>query len=276
MTRKKLLLKALAIAAMKASTAAPHIELKSQRRFKRMIWKKSGRQGMLMTAKLSTEGASQVRQALEALPGSLYTPDDSKAIIIETGASCTATGDKNDLIPSTVKPLEKPFPLSGIGGTLYATHTGTCRFEALADDSSIVALEMQAYYTPGLTATLFSPQAYLSEQQEKGITGYTYGMTWSTSVLNLGPKSISIPHDPFMRLPILRCYRDAMKTAETMAAAFVSDETNQNLSNLQKLLLKWHWKLGHLGFQHLQWIGRQGWLGKVGERFGQTAVHPPK
>jgi hypothetical protein len=135
---------------------------------------------------------------------------------------------------------------------------------------------MQAYYTPGLTAALFSPQAYLAEQQEKGITGYTYGMTWSTSVLNLGPKSISIPHDPFMRLPILRCYRDAMKTAETMAAACVSDETNQNLSNLQKLLLKWHWKLGHLGFQHLQWIGRQGWLGKVGERFGQTAVHPPK
>ena len=26
----------------------------------------------------------------------------------------------------------------------------------------------------------------------------------------------------------------------------------------------------------MQWIGRQGWLGKVGERFGQTAVHPPK
>jgi hypothetical protein len=67
-----------------------------------------------------------------------------------------------------------------------------------------------------------------------------------------------------------------MKTAESLATVCVTDEANQNLTNNQKNMLRWHWKLGHVGFQQLQWIGRQGWLGKVGELFGDTKVHPPK
>ena len=41
-------------------------------------------------------------------------------------------------------------------------------------------------------------------------------------------------------------------------------------------MLQWHWKLGHDGFQILQWIGCQGWLGKPGEHFGISSVQPPK
>ena len=51
---------------------------------------------------------------------------------------------------------------------------------------------------------------------------------------------------------------------------------NQNLTYLQKVLLQQHFRLGHVGFQQLQWIGRQGILGKLGERMGKTSVHPPK
>ena len=56
-----------------------------------------------------------------------------------------------------------------------------------------------------------------------------------------------------------------MALAESMAMTCVTDEHNQNLTNLQKTMLQWHWKLGHVGFQRLQWIGHQGWLGKPGE-----------
>ena len=67
-----------------------------------------------------------------------------------------------------------------------------------------------------------------------------------------------------------------MALAESMAMTCVTDEHNQNLTNLQKTMLQWHWKLGHVGFQRLQWIGCQGWLGKPGERFGISSVQPPK
>ena len=89
----------------------------------------------------------------------MFVPDDSKHLIIDTGASTSVTGDKSDFMPDTVKALEKPFPLDGIAGSLTATHVGTCSFEALTDDASIVVLETEALYAPGMNCTLFSPQA---------------------------------------------------------------------------------------------------------------------
>jgi hypothetical protein len=34
----------------------------------------------------------------------------------------------------------------------------------------------------------------------------------------------------------------------------VADEMNQNITAAQKLLLKWHWRLGHASFAHVQWL----------------------
>ena len=36
----------------------------------------------------------------------------------------------------------------------------------------------------------------------------------------------------------------------------MTDETNPQLTTKQKLLLKFHYKLGHLGFQHLKFVIR--------------------
>ena len=61
-----------------------------------------------------------------------------------------------------------------------------------------------------------------------------------------------------------------------METVCITDEANQNLTNNKKNMLQWHCKLDHVGFQRLQWIGCQGWLGKPGERFGISSVQPPK
>jgi hypothetical protein len=159
---------------------------------------------------------------------------------------------------------------------LTETHSGKCLYEVLADDSSIFVLEATGFYAPGLNCSLFSPQAYFLQQKDKVIHGYSLNVDWSHTVLNIGQKKVSLHIEPSVRIPILRCYKDAMKTAESLATVCVTDESNQNLTNNQKNMLRWHWKLGHVGFQQLQWIGRQGWLGKVGELFGDTKVHPPK
>jgi hypothetical protein len=71
MNRKKVLLTALSIAMMKASAAAPPISLLGQDKvLLSMVKKATGSNGLLMTAKLSTEGVERVRDALEALSGS--------------------------------------------------------------------------------------------------------------------------------------------------------------------------------------------------------------
>jgi hypothetical protein len=38
------------------------------------------------------------------------------------------------------------------------------------------------------------------------------------------------------------------------------ESANANLSNAQKELLRWHFRLGHVGFYHIQWMIRVGRL----------------
>ena len=38
------------------------------------------------------------------------------------------------------------------------------------------------------------------------------------------------------------------------SAACVTNKANQNLTPSQKELLRWHFRLGHIGFQHVKWL----------------------
>ena len=40
----------------------------------------------------------------------------------------------------------------------------------------------------------------------------------------------------------------------------VTNEANQNLTPSQKEILRWHFRLGYIGFQHVQWLIRTGRL----------------
>ena len=42
----------------------------------------------------------------------------------------------------------------------------------------------------------------------------------------------------------------------------VTAESNQNLTTLQKLLLTWHFRFGHLNFSKVEWILHSGFFGK--------------
>lgn len=90
-----------------------------------------------------------------------------------------------------------------------------------------------------------------------------------------GKHRITVPYHRASRLPVLPAFANAKKTSEQLAMSCVSKEANQNMSPLSKMLLRWHFKLGHVGFQQLQWIGRQGWLGLQGENWGKSSVECP-
>ena len=45
-----------------------------------------------------------------------------------------------------------------------------------------------------------------------------------------------------------------------MSAVCVTNEANQNLTPSQKELLQWYFRLGHIGFQHFQWLIHTGCL----------------
>ena len=72
-------------------------------------------------------------------------------------------------------------------------------------------------------------------------------------------------------------FKNVIDSAQTLAlSGYLYDETYQNLSWIRKCLLKLHVNLGHLGFTNVQWLGRKGYFGGLGEKFGETTVKPPK
>jgi hypothetical protein len=273
--RKRRLLLLGLMAALTKIDGLPQVHLQSEKQLKRRLRHAKGKNGRLLMAKLTPEDAAAVRSIVTKLPGGLVQAEDAVYVIIDTGCSRTMTGFKDDFVGPLV-PLEKPIKMDGIGGALEAMHEGPVVYEAISDDGELVQLKTTALYIPHFQCRLLSPQDYLAQQ---GITDeqafFTVFSNKSVFMLPNG-KSLTISYEHVTRLPIVRCFHDAIKTAEGLAMPCVTDERNQNLTTLQKLLLQWHFKLGHLGFGAVQWIGRQGWPGKSGEKMGKTSVSAPK
>ena len=140
------------------------------------------------------------------------------------------------------------------------------------DAGELSVLETKGYYLSGLQLLLFSSQAYLKERQ-----GGQYTLEWNKSYLQFkNVDKTPISYQSRTSLPILRGFTNTTKTAKSLALERLTDSGNENLTCLQKLLLLWHIKWGHLGFQHNQWLGRCGIVGSLGVNMGSTKVIPPR
>ena len=67
-------------------------------------------------------------------------------------------------------------------------------------------------------------------------------------------------------LPILECSVNSSRNKLEKCLCSILSDNNKNLSVFQRELLRWHYRLGHVNFQTLQWIGRQGILGEYGTK----------
>jgi hypothetical protein len=150
-------------------------------------------------------------------------------------------------------------------------------YELLTDDGKVHVLDTTAYYMPELPCRLFSPQAHFRELVVLGndpnakaaftVKHHQALVTWETS------KTTTLNHCEFTHLPRLRVYSAALNSAKALALkGCVTDEINQNLTNIQKLALRFHFRLGHIGFQHVQGLGRQGTLGPEGVKLGKASL----
>jgi len=76
---------------------------------------------------------------------------------------------------------------------------------------------------------------------------------------------------------MMRAYRNALTTANALAlSTCLMHEKNQNHTVAQKMLLRWHFKLGRAGFQLVRWLGKQGNFGARGEHMAHADCNPIK
>ena len=72
-----------------------------------------------------------------------------------------------------------------------------------------------------------------------------------------------VKYDPNNNLPTHEAtlpYQIDKEVEALESAVCVTNEANQNLAPSQKELLRWHFRLLHIGFQHVQWLIRTGRL----------------
>jgi hypothetical protein len=67
----------------------------------------------------------------------------------------------------------------------------------------------------------------------------------------------TLPYSPFTKKNNTCCMKWSHYSSQhtSVCISLIVDQ-NQNLSSAQKELLLWHFRLGHLSFQHIQWLMR--------------------
>ena len=260
---------------------SPSILLSNEEGMRSKLKRKVKSSGILDTLDLDDDERNYVLQKMENVPSSLVSDSGVKHLIVDCGASTHATFDESDFVEGSLEPLEDPLYMDGIAGMVPATHKGLVHYEVVTDCGDKEVIEDWGYLMPALPCRLFSPQGYLrtlGAVLDDPDQSYLMLRHNRAELVLKGGNRITVLYDPTTHLPILSVYSDVQKAASALKSfkGGVIDEDNQNLSTMQKELLKWHYRLGHLGMQHVQWLGRQGLLDNLGKRWGSTTVKAPK
>ena len=183
------------------------------------------------------------------------------SFIWDTGASYTVSPNREDFADG-ITPLDTPIVLDGLATGLAIQGKGHVVWMVPAVDGTLKTISVEAYYTPGARIRLLSPQSYLQQCDIKGwikpVGGFSdkeMSLVWPDN------SSIIVPYSETSTLPISLAYNESTVERQTTELHLcVTDMANQNLSEAQKELLRWHFRLGHINFATIQLLLRSGAL----------------
>jgi hypothetical protein len=181
--------------------------------------------------------------------------------IVDSGCSRSATNTFADVDPDSIKMLDKPLILGGIAGKLEVQYVGTANWETLDDDGNIVPFTEEVMIHPGLPDRLLSPQSFLSNRKgcvDDHFKVFRDRAEWHKD----GRKLLTMDYDN-MFLPRMILFSKGESIPTLSAMVSVLDSSNRNMNPLQKIWLRWHTKLGHISFSHVQKLAVGGLLDKL-------------
>ena len=125
---------------------------------------------------------------------------DSKAKIVDSGASSCATSDRSLFIEGTCKPL-KGVTISGIASGLKASGIGSIKLNIIDDNDKAMELQIdRALHLKDLPHTLLSPQQILKQHRSLNNSFTLYD---DRAVLTLDDLKKTIQYDHLTNLPML-------------------------------------------------------------------------
>jgi transposase InsO family protein len=218
------------------------------------------------TCLLLTDTTDQAESCAYALDPSDYERDLNQQgvylAVLDTGASNHLL--VNEELFDELLDLPDSLEVSGISGKMQVTQHGHFRLQMISYEGEALTIEGHAMFIPGAARNLLSVQRLVSSlrlSQCRGAPSVAPYFTVSDTHLVLknlpGVRTFTIPLDGDSNLPLARL-RKHRSTADALLCA--TDFANQNLTEPQKELLRWHFKIGHLSFQSVRLLLRRGIL----------------
>ena len=195
--------------------------------------------------------------------------------IVDTGASHGASPNFSDCDPSSIRRLSQPIPLAGIAGGLEIHFAGTAYFETLNLKGDIIPFPVELLLHKDLPGLIISPQAFLAKTN----SGETHGKLEDhfkvfhnrTEWHKDGAHTLTMGYDSSF-LPRITLFRKGRADPTLKAMTSVLHSSNKNLTAYQKVWMRWHVKLGHLGFAHVQKLGIGGFLDSIALGLNRTKL----
>lgn len=174
-------------------------------------------------------------------------------VIFDSGASIAIT-DKTDF----VGPLQAPPAGLTIGGMARGAKVegiGLVKWKFKTPTGAMI-LSVTCYFVPACSARLLSPQRLFNKK--KGLVGsFSIEEDHAALVINDNPPFI-IEYENTTFLPVGLAWNATQTTTllQPSANLCVTNETNQNLTPSQKLLMTWHYRFGHRNLPFVQHLLR--------------------
>ena len=203
-------------------------------------------------------------------------------IIWDSGASISVTNEKDDF-NGTLDTSPQPLEVKGVSQGVRVSEKGTVVWHMMDTRGMLRTIKIPALYIPEANTRLLSTSSLLKAYKGEQITQHPGGMTLSGILGDHGRRPIEVHLNQRNNIPTSYGYRlDGLKSATQTLANNISTvhATNLNLTPQEKELVKWHNRLGHMGFRKVQALMRTGVLAtSEAQRRLQVAackiVHPP-
>ena len=209
-----------------------------------------------------TSTLTMALQAPARMRNSLGPTVTSCPVIWDSGASISITPDTNDFDgtlqrPGTItqlKGIARGLQIKGQGEVTWAFHDV---------NGNLRELKIPAFYVPGIKVRLLSTTSLLQTYPDETITVESHCLTLNGIPGDPNRASIQVLVNEQNNLPTSDVYnsKDSLQAAEALTAMITEVHSeNLNLNPAEKELLRWHFRLGHIGFKKVQFLIRTGVL----------------
>ena len=169
----------------------------------------------------------------------------------------------------TFIPLHGTHNIDGLGKGLRIAGKGMVTWTFKAEDGSYRDMMIPCYYVPSCHARILSTQTFLRYYPKETISMNNRNLPLSGDEYN---QPITVPYCPASHLPVAPIVMTArVRTDKDDTPSLhhkqhqrphpsLTVDSNINLSEPEREILKWHQRLGHISVKRIQWMMRQGLL----------------